>query len=91
MELIKDKNQWFDREKLRSVDGHIGICDGCGVSIEYHEKFEALLIEDSEEKVVLVPLVMLTCPSCGCRIGNIRYFKNMNVTEELNSISKKVA
>jgi hypothetical protein len=88
MLLIKDTTQWWDITKVRILSDYSGVCDNCGVPLEYPEQFEAIIIKEEYNMDILAPLVNFHCPSCSHPIKFFRRWNSMDVTTELNMLKK---
>lgn len=71
------------------LQGYKGMCDGCQVDLEYFGELIVVEIENDNDKVLLVPIDILSCPNCSKTIQTITLLKNLEISEELKSIQFK--
>lgn len=83
MNIIKETNR-----RVVKMMGYQGVCDGCGTPITYDDELLVIEVPDMEndERVVVVPIDILVCPSCRHTIQAIRIWKNLEITSELEGI-----
>ena len=85
MELfIDDKYRAFT--KLVSIGKYTGVCDSCGVEVEYGSSFYAWFVKETESEQLHIPLIPFTCPSCMRHVVVVRLFKTLDITQELEAI-----
>ncbi len=86
MQLVRIKRTGYERSVIR-VEKYYGVCDGCGVELEMLQPFLAIQIYENDTMMLFYPAVLFGCPSCGKEISVIRFYKNLNVTKELQTIT----
>lgn len=79
------------KETSRSVmlmKEYHGVCDGCGVQLDYVGDLVIIVISTSTELDIMVPIDRLSCPSCYKELATMRIYKNLEVTKELENLKK---
>lgn len=81
MKLIKETER-----RVVAMTGYIGVCDGCGTPIEYEEPLVIIILEELEDRDVVVPADRLACPNCLKTFATMTIHKNLDVTEEIRGL-----
>ena len=83
MEIKKETSR-----KIIKLEGYRGVCDACQIDLEYLGELFFIEIVNDDDKVLLVPIDTLFCPNCSKTIGTVTLLKNLEISEELESIGK---
>lgn len=81
MKIVKETSR-----RVMALEEYHGVCDGCGVNLNYDEKLVFVEMEYSEERILLVPIDILSCPSCYKTIGTITLYPPMEISKELDKL-----
>jgi hypothetical protein len=88
--LIKDISGWVWDGKVYDLKQYSGICHICGESVDHFESFCALKLREDDSSIIFSPLAVLRCPSCKNIMSLMRMYKNLEISQELKTISKSV-
>lgn len=78
MKLLKETNR-----RVVSMAHYRGVCHGCNSPIEYEEDLIVVLVFESEERDVVVPIDTLRCPYCSQEVASMTVYHNMDISQEL--------
>lgn len=78
MQIIK----LTDRRVVGMTD-YRGVCHKCNSPIEYDGNLIVIILSESEDRDILVPIDYLICPFCQEYIETFTVYHNMEVSKEL--------
>lgn len=83
MRIIRETHR-----KLINLPNYKGVCHACNSPIEYDEEFIAIVIDEKENYMRIIPIDIMACPHCFTTLGIIGLTPNMDIQEELAEIEK---
>jgi hypothetical protein len=78
MNIVKETSR-----KIVRTENYQGVCDGCGVNLEYKGELIAVIVEEGSVFDRLVPVDLLSCPSCYREIMTMKIYKSLDVSAEI--------
>jgi len=85
MKIIKATSR-----KVVGMKTYNGVCDYCGCNLEYDGDMIVVIVEETSEKDIVVPVDVIYCPSCEKRIQSMNIYKSLDVTGEMSQVVKKL-
>lgn len=73
--------------QLIEFHNYDGICDSCAGPVYYKGDFIAIVIDDDDEKSLVVPIDAFMCPHCSKIIQAVKVYKDLSVTDEFARLS----
>ena len=81
MNIIKETDR-----KMGTLQEYKGICDGCGVDLEYTGELIVIELQKTDDAFYLCSKDRLVCPNCNNEIAILKLYKNLEISAELKAI-----
>lgn len=77
MKIIKETER-----KVLKFHGYKGTCDACVIELTYEDDLIGIVVDETDDRLVIVPIDILSCPHCFKTIGTISILKDHMIEEE---------